>query len=188
MRIRDSKGRFIKKGTARPGAVGNVIVKDRGWTKILKNLVQLRTGRAAATGVQGEAAEAGHEGSGEMTNVQLATIHEYGDKTGEHPPERSFLRSTLDENLGKYQTELNKIASGAFIGGTVDGNLLLLGEQYRGDILQKINDGVPPPLADATIARKGGEETPLIDTGQLKNSLSVQVDSLARFDREATNE
>jgi hypothetical protein len=41
----------------------------------------------------------------------------------------------------------------------------------------RIAEGIPPPLAEATIARKGGgKTTPLINTGQLRNSIGYKVE------------
>jgi len=144
---------------------------DRGWTKIVKGLAGMKIGKVAAVGVQGSAAGEDHGG---LTNATLAAYHEYGGNP--NPPERSFLRSTMDDNKAKYDKELEKIAKGIFEGGgTLEGHLLLLGEQYRADVIEKIRTSIPPPLSPYTIAQKKGETTALIDTGQLLNSLSVQV-------------
>ena len=151
-----------------------VKVIDRGWAKIKKNLAGLRAGKAAAVGVQGPDADKDH-GDG-LTNALLATFHEYGGDPS--PPERSFLRSTMSDHASEYQKELDNIGKGFFEGGTVEGNLLLAGEKYKADILEKIRSGIDPTLANETIERKRGEETPLIDTGQLINSLSVEVRDL----------
>jgi len=135
-----------------------------------------KVGRAALVGIQGEK---GAEDRGEgLTNAELATIHEFGAKNN-RPPERSFLRSTFDENQQEYKKELDQIGKDFFDGklppARVDGELLLLGEEYRSDIIEKIRSGIPPPLAESTIEEKGGEETPLIRTGQLWNSITAIV-------------
>jgi hypothetical protein len=150
-----------------------VKIVDRGWNKIKKNLAGLRAGKAAAVGVQGSNASKEHEGGG-LTNALLATFHEYGGDPS--PPERSFLRSTMSDRVNEYQKELDNIGRGFFEGGTVEGNLLLLGEKYKADIIDKIKSGIAPPLKEETLVRKKGEVTPLIgDTGQLINSFSVEV-------------
>jgi len=178
---RDAKGRFVSKGGVGPkgksGLTASLVSKDRGMLGLAEMVKGMaKAGRAALVGVQGEkGAEARDEG---LTNAGLATIHEFG-ASNNRPPERSFLRSTFDENQQDYQKELDQIGKDFFDGKLspprVDGELLLLGEKYRGDIIEKIRSGIPPPLAESTIEEKGGEETPLIRTGQLWNSITAIV-------------
>ena len=148
---------------------------DRGWNKLLARFKKHSTGKAVSIGVQGEEAQEEHGEA--MTNVSLGTIHEFGSKDGAHPPARSHWRSTFDEKMQKYQKELDRIAKATYDPdsgeGTVEGDLLLLGEQYKADVIDKIRSGIPPILADFTLAHKKGETTPLIDTGQYIGSFSA---------------
>lgn len=111
-----------------------------------------------------------------ITMAELAMVHEFGSRDG-HIPQRSFLRSTVDENERRYvaamKKELAKIPSGK---ATVRGALRQTGERMRSDVIDKIRRGIPPPNAPSTIARKGSS-TPLIDTGQLLQSITVKVDT-----------
>ena len=50
----------------------------------------------------------------------------------------------------------------------------LLGQKYVGQIQARISAGIPPPLAESTIARKGSS-VPLIDTGQLRSAVTYEV-------------
>ena len=163
--LRDERGRFIK-------------ATDRGLNQIIKKLEDIAKSRIAAyVGVQGVAGQEVRE-DGQMTNAYLASIHEFGTRDV-RIPSRSFLRSTFDEQLPKFQAELDKIAKGVFStsGGTVEGQLMVLGEQYRAEILNKIKSGIPPPLAPSTLLRKGGETTPLIGkTGALFRSITSVVE------------
>jgi phage gpG-like protein len=150
---------------------------DRGWTRIQKMLRQTKH-RAAKTGIQGKLAAAATPEHGGMSNVALGVIHEFGttDDAGTTIiPERSFIRSTYNENLKKYQKRIDALAKLLAQGIDIEGELLLLGEEFRADIIKKIHSNIPPPLDPATIARKKGEETALIDTGQLINSLTTEV-------------
>lgn len=158
-----------------------VKVIDKGWNAIKKNLAGLKVGKVASVGVQGPEASQSH---GELTNATLYSYHEFGDMAGTgHPPERSSLRSTMADKESEYQKELQKIGKGAFEGGTVEGNLLLLGEKYRADVINKIKEGIPPALKDETIEQKRGETTPLITTGQLINALSAIVKNASDVER-----
>ena len=90
-------------------------------------------------------------------------------------PQRSFMRSTFD----KHQRTYLKMAADQ-AGRVIDGKATaaqavgLIGEKYLADIRNEINAGIPPPLKPATVRRKGSSK-PLIDTGQLKGSLTVKV-------------
>lgn len=121
-------------------------------------------------GVQGDADARDGEGIG---NVRLASVHEFG---AGNVPERSFLRSTVREHREKYTAILDKVTRGV-ADGKIDmlQGLALLGEKVASDVKRRIEaDKLGVPLADATIARKGSS-VPLIDTGQLKNSITYEV-------------
>lgn len=162
-----------------------VKVIDKGWNKIKAQAIVLAKGKVCAIGIQGSAAELESAEHGPMTNAELAAIHEFGaPKAG--VPQRSFIRSTIDENKDRYQEELNRIGSGFYAGESVEQSLLLAGERVKKDIIDKINSKIPPPLSPITIERKHGETTPLVKSGQLRNSLSAQIRDATEFKGEAT--
>ncbi len=147
-------------------------VIDRGWNAIARKLLALSDGRVASVGVQGEQALADHDG---LTNAELAAIHEYGTQDGTIP-ERSFLRSTEADEEDWISGELAKIAKEkVFKGKDPEGSILLMGEGFKAKVIKKIKAGLEPPLADSTVAARGGSDTPLWDTGQLVNALSAEV-------------
>jgi hypothetical protein len=98
--------------------------------------------------------------------VTIASVHEFG-APNRNIPERSFLRSTYDENIAKIkdiqEKELNKIIAGRT---TVNMSLSKLGEWFTAKVKRKIRDIKTPPNKPATIKRKGSSN-PLIDTGQM---------------------
>jgi hypothetical protein len=113
-------------------------------------------------------------GDGELTNAQLAVIHEFG--TG-HIPERSFLRRTFDMKKQEWFKVLVKLMkSKTAKSGDV---LALMGERMKSDIKRQITTGagIPPPNAPATIAAKGSSR-PLVDTGRLVGSIDYNVRGL----------
>ena len=57
---------------------------------------------------------------------------------------------------------------------SLDQALALLGEAAVGMTKQTIADRIPPRNADSTIAKKGSD-VPLIDSGQLRGSITYQV-------------
>jgi len=162
----------------------NFIVKDRGWKRIFQNAVlKGKDGEATSVGVQGSEAATIDPNHGARTNAELALFHEFGGSAGllkgkKNPPERSFMRSTFDENLPKYDQEMTLISARFFDDENIEGLLLLLGEQYRMDIINKVKSGLSPELKEATKrGRAGGggfSSVPLWATGQLVNSLSAE--------------
>jgi hypothetical protein len=143
---------------------------DRGWKKLLREM--RRAGKSfVKVGVLDERAHRTGEDTS-ITNTDLALIHEFG---AGNVPERSFLRSTFDAQRGKYEQRVRTYAR-AMVDGKMDEMraLNLLGLEHVADIKRTIADGIPPPNAPATIARKGSS-TPLVDTGQLLNSVTYAV-------------
>lgn len=145
--------------------------RDRGWLRIKRNIQKMPPLRAAV-GIQGNQALA--ERDGPITNVELAMTHEYGSPDA-NIPQRSFIRSTFDEKRRTYQKELDRLGKAALDPARLRGDLRLLGEQNRADIIEKIRSNIPPPLSPLTIDQKAGETTALIDTGQLLRSISVEL-------------
>lgn len=146
---------------------------DRGWKHIADSFRAAKGGMVVHIGVQGIAAGERNENEG-VTNVELALIHEFGTPDNK-PPERSFIRSSFDDHKKEYAGML-KAGSERILEGKLDIEQVVgvVGEKVLADIKQKINDGIDPPNADSTIARKGSS-TPLIDTAQMKNSLTMIV-------------
>lgn len=153
----------------------NIQDKDLGWNAIGEFFKANDKGLCASVGIQGDKAEV--EKKTGKTNVEIAVIHEFGALKA-NIPQRSFLRSTFDENVQDLQAKVDAAAIKIYEGkksGTLKGGLMLIGEGLRKKIIEKLNSSIPPPLSDFTIAQKGGETTSLIDTGQMKNSISSTV-------------
>lgn len=141
-------------------------------------------GRGKATvevGIFGEKGDAQHEDS-DLTVGEIATIHEFG--LG-NVPERSWLRAWFDENNTKLREGLLKmmkkaiqesIRSGKPISDTTRKQVMdKLGLFAVGGIQSRIAAGeIQPPLDPKTVARKGSS-IPLMDTGQLRSSISHQT-------------
>lgn len=152
-----------------------VKVVDRGWEKIKKEAFKLMKGKAVSVGWQGNEAGVDHEG---MTNVEVASVMEFGTKDGKIK-ERPMFRSTYDENKQKYDKELEKIAKGFYKDGTIEGNLLVLGETFKSDIIAKVQTNPFREWEDSTKKRKEREgkagDVVLWDTGQMLNALTAVI-------------
>jgi hypothetical protein len=145
-------------------AKSGVTRKGPGLDAVLKRIRD----SAVTVGIH---SDAGRHDEAEMTVAQLGAIHEYGSEAA-HIPERSFLRSTMNAKRKKYLADIAKIADGAIQGkrDARDG-MRLLGRQAEGDVKKSIRDLKDPPNAPSTIAQKKGVDNPLIDTGQMLNSV-----------------
>lgn len=117
-----------------------------------------------------------HEGSADLTMVELAAIHEFGSPAA-NIPERSFIRATLNAKHDEIAKLLTGAAKAVVKGTvTVERALNIIGTAVVKDIKVRITSGpgIPPPLKDATIKHKGSSR-PLVDTGQLKNAITHVV-------------
>ncbi len=161
MPLRDSRGRFIKAGSAG----GGVQVIDRGWKSLTERMRAMSgKGEFVAVGIQGDAAGESH-GEG-LTNSQLAAFHEFGTVV---MPERSFIRSTFDKQMDDTKRRVDKLGKDFFTPGPVNqpkDSLLFIGEQLAGAMKATMKAGIAPEKAD-------GSPAFLIESGQLWNSISA---------------
>lgn len=111
-----------------------------------------------------------------VTVLEVATIHEFGAPAA-NIPARSFLRATVDEQSSSIRADQHKLAI-AVLSGKLDMRRALdqLGARVAAKIQQKIARGIEPALQPRTIARKGSSK-PLVDTGQLRQSVTWEVET-----------
>ena len=102
----------------------------------------------------------------------VAVANEFGTDT---IPERSFIRSTHDENAEKWREETDKLREKVIEGSmSTEVALKRLGTIIKSAIQAKIRSNIPPPNAPETEARKHSSNT-LINTGQLLNGIDYEV-------------
>ena len=111
----------------------------------------------------------------EYNVVQIGAVHEFGTKPDTVPKiqERSYLRSTADEQREVYVKKMNRLAEHIQKKkGKVSAISLMqaVGEKMASDVRRKITKLKEPDISDATKARKGSTN-PLIDTGHLRASI-----------------
>ncbi len=160
-----------------------VKVIDHGWEAIKARMRPLGdAGAVVKVGVQGVQGAANHQGT-TLSVAQLATIHEFGKRIHQPRmnrmiviPERSFLRATIDQYQAAIARRDVLLAQGFVLGKfALKPALELLGQYVVGLIKQRIANGIPPANSPYTIAKKGSSK-PLIDTGQLRNSITYVVE------------
>ncbi len=112
-----------------------------------------------------------HEDSA-LTVATIGFFHEFGTVT---IPERSFIRSTIQgkskEIKAVSRAQLKKVINGST---TTEKGLGILGAFTAGLIQEKFTSNNWAPNTARTELRKGSS-TPLIDTGQLRQSISYEV-------------
>lgn len=142
------------------------IIRDSGWSRAVKKLFQ---GYVVTVGIH---EKDGSRDAGGATNADAGFWNEFGTS---RIPERSFLRSTFDEGLRVYKDTSKKAAVFAIrTGASFDKALAILGLKVSSDVKETIRSRIDPANAPSTIAKKGSS-TPLIDTGQLLNSIDFEV-------------
>lgn len=151
-----------------------VVDRDRGWKKFRANAHTLTKEPGVTVGVhaaEGSKAEKGRGHAATATVLDVGWWNEFGLGV----PERSFIRAWFDEakgeNLALAQTMLRRILEGSI---SIDDALNQMGALFAGRIQQRIAQGIPPPNSPLTIALKGSS-TPLIESGQLRQSVTWKV-------------
>lgn len=142
--------------------------------RALKTAVKrLKAGRSVSETLA-ETIATGNEGEA-IPLAMIAAVHEFGSP--EHNiPERSFLRAGIRRGIPKFHQlnadSLRKVVRGEM---TVEGSLEKLGVVATGEVKREFVVGKFVPLKPATIRRKGSSR-PLIDSGQLRQAVTYQLD------------
>lgn len=110
-----------------------------------------------------------------LTLAQIGAIHEYG-APGAGIPERPFLAVSIKSNMGDLH-RLNAVNVKLILHGkqSLDGALGQMGEMAKGMVQKYISEDNFVPLQPATVAAKGSSR-PLVDTGQMRQSISYVVE------------
>lgn len=110
-----------------------------------------------------------------LTVAEVAAFHEFGTRT---IPQRSFIRGWFDEsidaNKALIQSQLKLVVQGRL---PLETALERVALKCEADVKRRIRNRIPPPLAPATVARKGSS-VPLISTGQLRAAIRGKAEVL----------
>lgn len=142
---------------------------DRALKRLMRTLEQ--QDYTVKVGVLGSAGNHEH-----ITMVELAAIHEFGSPKN-NIPERSFIRSTLEEKHKEIAQMISQLAA-QIVSGKLNSYRAheILGAWAASAVKNKITQGphIPPPLKPGTIKAKGSSR-PLVDTGRLVQSITYEV-------------
>ena len=104
--------------------------------------------------------------------ILIASVHEYGSL---NVPERSFIRSALDENHQRIDREKERL-----LGDVLDLRISAyryyerLGQLMVNIIQERMDQVRTPPLQPETRENRTGSN-PLVDTGELQSSIEYRV-------------
>ena len=141
---------------------------DSGWKGVLKEVLD-RGGVFVTVGIQDYGDR--KEEDAELSNAEIARLNEFGIGV----PERSFLRSTFDDNIEYFRKQAASFTAGAVLGKwTPENAMALLGQRVVTKVKRKIRSNIPPGNAESTKARKKSSRT-LIDTSQMLNAVDYQT-------------
>lgn len=144
---------------------------DKGYKAIFKELRKLEENPYVKIGIQAQ--DASKQAEGGPSLIVIAASNEFGT---DRIPERSYIRKTHDENINEWSDLIKGLKDKIYQGSmTVDQALDFLGLTIETAIKAKIQTTDPDwePNAPMTIEQKGSDK-PLIDTGQLINSIRYQ--------------
>lgn len=110
-----------------------------------------------------------------ITNASLAYIHNFGAPEA-NIPARPFMVEGIEGVREKITDRMYTVGTAALEGNkqAVDMGLNAVGLTAQLGIQDKINDGPFTPNAPSTVKAKGSD-SPLIDTGQLRNAVTFQI-------------
>lgn len=160
-------------------ARGRVRERDRGWARIRK-AVKAADGAGVKVGVLAAAGNHDQDDGGvqPVTVAQVASWNEFGaglKKDGtKRIPERPAFRQAIDGAREELRTEIVGAAVEVLLGEKVPRALGSVGLMAQALIRAKITALRDPPNAEITKERKGSSN-PLIDTGQLRGSVTWEV-------------
>lgn len=105
----------------------------------------------------------------------IGAVQEFGSADG-HIPERSFLRVPLWSNQQLF-AKIFTMGLPQVIEGEITLRQLMeqAGARAASVSQEAISEGIAPPNAPSTVARKGSS-TPLVDTGRLRQSITYVVE------------
>jgi len=149
-----------------------------GLAALKKALAEVRGSSLRVGLIAGKGGDTSHtdDSTRKMSIADIAAIHEFGSPK-RRIPERSFLRSTFEENRNRYVNLLGRLLRQLAEGKMgVEKLLNVLGLKISTDVRKKITvEGVKPKNAPATIAAKKSDR-PLVDTGQLARAITYAVE------------
>lgn len=135
------------------------VVNHVNIDKILKDIARL-DGTVVSAGVM------------DSKNATKAAINEYGTSK---IPQRPFMRTAVSRHGKSWGEKSAKSVQSVIKGMPISQVTELVGMQMKSDISSTLTNGPWTPNSVVTIAKKGSSR-PLIDTGELRASITYRVE------------
>lgn len=151
----------------------------KGFEAFKKALLDLkkRLQKAEAevlVGITEQVASEQKSGADGLTVLDIAAIHEFG--LG-NVPSRSFIEGYVVENVDALHKMVQSRLKLFYDDKITETQMLnQLGLYASNGMKARISNGIAPELSSVTIKNKGGKEIPLIDSGQLRASITYRID------------
>ena len=135
------------------------VINHVNINKMLKDITSL-DGTVVSTGVM------------DSKNATKAAINEYGTSK---IPQRPFMRTATNRHGKSWGSKAVKAVQSVMKGMPISQVTELVGMQMKSDISSTLTNGPWTPNSPSTIAKKGSSR-PLIDTGELRASITYKVE------------
>ena len=135
------------------------VVNHVNVNQILKDIARL-DGTVVSAGVM------------DSKNATKAAINEYGTSK---IPQRPFMRTAVSRHGKSWGEKSAKAVQSVMKGMPISQATELVGMQMKADISSTLTNGPWTPNSAVTIAKKGSSR-PLIDTGELRASITYKVE------------
>ena len=135
------------------------VVNHVNVNQILKDIARL-DGTVVSAGVM------------DSKNATKAAINEYGTSK---IPQRPFMRTAVSRHGKSWGEKSAKAVQSVMKGMPISQATELVGMQMKADISSTLTNGPWTPNSALTIAKKGSSR-PLIDTGELRASITYKVE------------
>ena len=155
--------------------MSDINVDVPGFEGILKKLQEmqegLQTNNAILVGLPSETGTKEHPNS-KLNNATIGAIHEFGAPE-KNIPERSFLRAGLDQNKKTLTKATEKMLHNVLEGRiNSEQGMNVVGGLAAAGIKKYMAEGIAPPLKRPRKTGIDGLDKPLIDTGELRASIT----------------
>lgn len=182
-------------------AKSRIVIKKNPAAQNIAETLHLLASREVLVGFPSDTTERKAEVGDEPTNAALGYIHDNG-MPEQNIPARPFMEPGMKRAIGKVEELAQRTARAALSGAPNSATMVEQGLHSMGLVAQAairgvINEGIAPPLANATLraraakGRKGAKQElanraagkppgmslakPLVDTGQLRNAVNYVI-------------
>ncbi len=152
-------------------AKSRLVRKDINLTRILKNIDDMDNVKSKVGFPENQPVDS----RGELKNMsEVATIAIYNEYGTENIPPRPFMQSSFNNSRNGISQRL-KVEAKKIVNGRTDAmsGMGRVGEFLTSETKKTVRGWTTPPNAPSTIAqKKGNVNNPLVDTGQMVNTIT----------------